>query len=62
MQVIAGIETLDSYDDFVKEWESAGGLALEEAATAWYHENPELVNAARESTSPYNAIFGYDIK
>ncbi|HPY43605.1 MAG TPA: extracellular solute-binding protein [Clostridia bacterium] len=62
MQVIAGTETLDSYDDFVKEWESAGGLALEEAATAWYHENPELVNAARESTSPYNAIFGYDIK
>ncbi|MGI6654058.1 MAG: hypothetical protein ACOX55_08100 [Christensenellales bacterium] len=62
MQVIAGTETLDSYDDFVKEWEEAGGLALEEAATAWYHANPELVNAARESTSPYNAIFGYEIK
>jgi len=62
MQVIAGTESLDGYDDFVKEWESAGGLALEEAATAWYHENPDLVNAARESTSPYNAIFGYDIK
>jgi hypothetical protein len=46
----------------VKEWEEAGGLALEEAATAWYHANPELVNAARESTSPYNAIFGYEIK
>lgn len=62
LQVIAGTESLDGYDAFVQEWEGAGGLALEEAATAWYHEHPELVNAARESYSPYNKIFGYDIK
>ncbi len=61
LQVIAGTESLDSYDDFVAEWEAAGGKALEEAATAWYRENPELVEAARESTSPYNEIFGYTI-
>ena len=59
--MIAGTESLDSYDDFVAEWEAAGGKALEEAATAWYRENPELVEAARESTSPYNEIFGYTI-
>ncbi|MGN0802638.1 MAG: hypothetical protein ACI4MF_08605 [Candidatus Faecivicinus sp.] len=61
MQVIAGTESLDSYDSFVEEWEAAGGLALEEAATAWYHENPDLVKAACESSSPYNEVFGYVI-
>ncbi len=61
LQVIAGTESLDNYDSFVAEWESAGGLALEEAATNWYKENPELVNAARESYSPYSEVFGYAI-
>lgn len=61
IQVIAGTESLDTYDDFVAEWEAAGGLAVEEAATEWYHANPELVEAARKSTSPYNEVFGYSI-
>lgn len=61
IQVIAGTESLDGYDDFVAEWEASGGLELEQAATAWYHENPELVQAACESTSPYNEVFGYTI-
>lgn len=62
LQVIAGTETLDNYDDFVAEWEAAGGLELEEAATAWYKANSALVAASCESTSPYNEIFGYTIK
>ncbi len=62
LQVIAGTESIDSYDDFVAEWEAAGGLELEEAATAWYKANPGLVEAARNSTSPYNEVFGYTIK
>lgn len=61
IQVIAGAESLDDYDDFVAEWEAMGGLELEEAATNWYHDNPELVVAACQSTSPYNSIFGYEI-
>ena len=61
-QVIAGAESIDSYDDFVAEWEASGGLELEAAATEWYHANPELVEMARESYSPYNSIFGYEIK
>ena len=60
-QIIAGTESLDTYDDFVAEWEASGGLALEQAATEWYHAHPELVQAARESYSPYNDIFGYTI-
>ena len=62
IQVIAGTESLDTYDDFVAEWEANGGLALEQAATEWYHENPELVEAARQSKSPYNDLFGYSIE
>ncbi len=62
LQVIAGTESLDSYDDFVAEWEAAGGLELEEAATAWYKANPELVAASCKSVSPYSEIFGYTIK
>ena len=61
IQVIAGTESLDTYDDFVAEWEAAGGKALEDAATEWYHANPDLVEAARKSTSPYNDVFGYTI-
>lgn len=60
-QIIAGTESLDNYDDFVAEWEANGGKELEDAATAWYRANPELVEAARKSTSPYNEIFGYAI-
>ena len=60
-QVIAGTESLDSYDDFVAEWEASGGKELEDAATEWYRANTELVEAARKSTSPYNEIFGYAI-
>ncbi len=61
IQVIAGTESLDTYDDFVAEWEAAGGKELEDAATEWYHANPDLVDAARKSTSPYNEVFGYTI-
>ena len=61
IQVIAGTESLDTYDDFVAEWEAAGGKAVEDAATEWYHANPDLVDAARKSTSPYNDVFGYTI-
>ncbi len=60
-QVIAGTESIDSYDDFVAEWEASGGVELEAAATEWYHANPGLVEMARESYSPYNSIFGYEI-
>lgn len=61
IQVIAGTESLDTCDDFVAEWEAAGGKALEDAAIEWYHAHPELVDAARKSTSPYNDVFGYTI-
>lgn len=61
LQVIAGTESIDSYDSFVAEWEASGGLELEQAATEWYRANPELVEAACKSTSPYNEIFGYAI-
>lgn len=62
LQVIAGTESIDTYDDFVAEWEAAGGLELEEAATAWYKANPDLVAASCKSVSPYSEIFGYTIK
>ncbi len=61
IQVIAGTVSLDGYDDFVAEWEAAGGKELEDAATEWYHANPDLVESARKSTSPYNEVFGYTI-
>lgn len=62
LQVIAGtVELDDSYDDFVTEWEEAGGLELEQAATEWYHNNPDLVEAACNSVSPYAEYFGYTI-
>lgn len=62
MQVIAGTESLDTYDAFVEEWEASGGLELEAAATEWYHNNTELVEAACNSYSPYSEYFGYVIE
>ena len=63
MTIIAGTETLeDSWDDFVAEWEASGGLELEEQATEWYHNNPDLVAAGQSSYSPYASVFGYEIK
>ncbi len=62
MQVIAGTASLDDYDSFVAEWEAAGGLELERAATEWYHANPELVAASSQSISPYAELFGYSFK
>lgn len=62
IQVIAGTETLDSYEDFVAEWEANGGLEMETAANEWYKANPELVQSACESTSPYAELFGYVIE
>lgn len=59
MQVIAGTASLDDYDAFVAEWEASGGKELEEAATVWYREHPELIEAAMSSNSPYAEIFGY---
>ncbi|MBS5585136.1 MAG: extracellular solute-binding protein [Clostridiales bacterium] len=57
--VIAGTESLDSYDEFVASWEAAGGLELEAGATEWYAANPDLVDAAMHSVSPYADLFGY---
>lgn len=59
--VIAGTESLDSYDDFVASWEAAGGLELEAGATEWYAANEGLVDAARNSESPYTDMFGYQL-
>lgn len=59
MQVIAGTETLDSYDAFVREWEASGGLELLEGANEWYQNNPELAAAGYASTSPYAELFGF---
>lgn len=62
LQVIAGTASLDTYDSFVAEWEAAGGLAIEKAATQWYHSHADLVAASRQSISPYAEIFGYTFK
>lgn len=59
MQVIAGTESIDTYSDFVAEWESSGGIELMEGATEWYKANPELAQAGRSSVSPYAELFGY---
>ena len=59
LQVISGTETLDHYDEFVKQWEEQGGLELERAATEWYHAHPELVDRGSKSVSPYMKMFGF---
>lgn len=59
MQVIAGAEELDTYADFVDEWEASGGIALMEGATEWYKANPDLAEAGCSSVSPYAELFGY---
>ena len=59
MQVIAGAEDIDTYDDFVAEWEASGGIELMEGATEWYKANPELAEAGRSSVSPYAELFGF---
>ena len=62
MTIIAGTESLeDSWDEFVAEWEASGGLELEEQATEWYHNNPDLAAAGQSSYSPYASVFGYEI-
>ncbi|MBR0464640.1 MAG: extracellular solute-binding protein [Clostridia bacterium] len=62
MTIIAGTEDLESsWDDFVTEWEQSGGLELEQGATEWYHNNPDLVAAGQSSYSPYASVFGYEI-
>ena len=43
------------------EWEASGGLELEEQATEWYHNNPDLAAAGQSSYSPYASVFGYEI-
>lgn len=59
LQVICGSRSLDEYDDFVAEWEAAGGLEIEAAINEWYQANSDLVKAGYESISPYSEIFGY---
>ena len=59
MQVIAGTETLDTYDEFVEEWKASGGDELIEGANEWYKANPELAAAGCSSVSPYAELFGY---
>ena len=36
LKVITGAESLDTYEDFLKEWDEDGGSAVEEAINEWY--------------------------
>lgn len=57
LQVIAGTESLDSYDELVTRWEEAGGLLLEQGYTEWAAANPELVAECASADSPYVELF-----
>ena len=36
LKVIAGAESLDTFDDFVQRWKSSGGDAVTEEINKWY--------------------------
>lgn len=38
LKVIAGVESIDGYDAFVKSWENSGGAEMSEQINNWYHE------------------------
>lgn len=56
LQVIAGTQPVDSYDEFLKSWEEAGGLEMEAGAQKWYDENPEVVEMALATQPSYKDI------
>lgn len=58
MQVIAGTESIDSYDSFLESWEQAGGLEYEAGAQEWYDSNPEIIELALASEPAYKSVFG----
>ncbi len=38
LKVITGAESLDNYDEFIAEWDAAGGSAVTEEVNAWYKD------------------------
>lgn len=57
LQVIAGTESIDTYDDFLAGWEAAGGLEYEAGAQKWYDNNLELAQKALEAVPAYRSLF-----
>ena len=58
LQVIAGTESIETYDEFLQSWEQAGGLEYEAGAQEWYDNNSEIIALAMESEPAYKSVFG----
>lgn len=56
-QVIAGTQSVDSYDEFLKSWEQAGGLEYEAGAQKWYDSNADIIKMGLEAEAAYKDIF-----